>query len=391
MEQSRERRDPADAFRVDPWLHVLGGWVSRHPRAWRRLGDLETRMLADELDAIRITAPIYVAGLARSGSTLLLEILDRHPATATHRYQDYPMLFTPYAWQRFLERVPRRPAAPAERAHADGMQVTPQSPEAFEEMLWMAFFDDLHRPGTGAVLDAGTSNPAFEAFYRDHIRKLLLLRGGSRYLSKGNYNITRLEYLLRLFPDARFVLPVRDPLWHIASLMKQHRLFLRGEQAHRKAVIHLQRVGHFEFGADRRPIDTGDSAALERIEASWASGAEAEGWALYWSHIHHYLADRLAANPQLAEATLTVSFEPLCHAPADTLRRLFTHCRLEAPEGMIETEAERIRFPTYYQPDFTDEETAAIRRITGEAAARFGLGVPNAESPDTGSTESRRR
>ena len=50
-----------------------------------------------------------------------------------------------------------------------------------------------------------------EAFYRDHIRKLLWLRGGRRYLSKGNYNTTRIAYLARLFPDARFIVPVRDP------------------------------------------------------------------------------------------------------------------------------------------------------------------------------------
>jgi hypothetical protein len=379
-------RDPADAFRVDPWLHVLGGWVTRHPKAWRRLGDLETRLLADELAAIPLEAPIYIAGLARSGSTLLLEILDRHPDTVSHRYQDYPMLFTPYAWQRFLERVPRRPAAPTERAHADGIQVTPQSPEAFEEMLWMAFFDDLHRPGKSAVLDADTSNPGFESFYRDHLRKLLLLRGGRRYLSKGNYNVTRLTYLLRLFPDARFVLPVRDPVWHIASLMKQHRLFLRGEQTHHRAVTHLQRVGHFEFGADRRPIDPGDAAAIEQIQALWTSGAEVEGWARYWSLIHHYLADRLDAEPRLADATLVVGFEALCRQPVDGLRRLFEHCRLDAPDSLIEAEAARIHLPTYYRPEFSEPEIALIRDLTADAAARVGLdtGTGAAAAPAPG-------
>jgi hypothetical protein len=283
------------------------------------------------------------------------------------------MLFTPYAWQRFLERVPRRPATPTERAHADGIQVTPQSPEAFEEMLWMAFFDDLHRPGKSAVLDADTSNPGFESFYRDHLRKLLLLRGGRRYLSKGNYNVTRLTYLLRLFPDARFVLPVRDPVWHIASLMKQHRLFLRGEQAHRRAVTHLQRVGHFEFGADRRPIDPGDTAAIEQIQALWKSGAEVEGWARYWSLIHHYLADRLEAEPRLADATLVVAFEALCRQPVEGLQRLFEHCRLDTPDSLMEAEAARIHAPTYYRPEFSEPEIALIRDLTADAAARVGL------------------
>src|SRR3546814_14155500 len=87
--------------------------------------------------------------------------------------------------------------------------ITPDSPEAFEEVLWMAFFPDLHDPTASSVLDERTDNAAFESFYRDHIRKLLRVRGGRRYLSKGNYSVTRLEYLLKVFPDARFILPVQ--------------------------------------------------------------------------------------------------------------------------------------------------------------------------------------
>lgn len=369
-----------DAFQVDPWLHRLGGLVARHQRGCIRLGNLETRMLADDLEPVSVTHPIYIAGLARSGSTVLLEILSRHPEVGSHRYRDYPMLFTPYAWQRFLDRVPRRRADPVERAHADGIAVTPESPEAFEEMLWMAFFPRLHDPSASSVLDASTEHDEFDSFYRDHVRKLLLARGRSRYLSKGNYNVTRLQYLLKQFPDARFVVPVRDPVWHIASLMKQHRLFVAGEQAHAEALTHLQRVGHFEFGLDRRPINAGDRDAVEQVQALWRDGAEVEGWARYWSHIHHYLADRLERDEALREATQVVRYETLCQTPGTVLRELMDHCCLEAPEGMVEREAAGIRFPGYYQPDFSPAELDTIRELTGAAAARLGVAVEDRES-----------
>src|SRR3546814_17544543 len=76
-----------------------------------------------------------------------------------------------------------------------------------EEMLWMAVFGRLHDPHASAVLDAATDCPGFERFFADHMRKLLWVRRRPRYLSKANYNVTRMEYLLKLFPDARFVLP----------------------------------------------------------------------------------------------------------------------------------------------------------------------------------------
>jgi Sulfotransferase family len=274
--------------------------------------------------------------------------------------------------------MPQRDVPPAERTHQDGIAVGPASPEAFEEVLWMAFFPRLHQAPHSDVLGDETSHPEFEAFYREHMRKLVRVRGGRRYLSKGNYNVTRLEYLLKLFPDARFVIPVRDPVWHIASLMKQHALFCRGCHGHPEAIRHLQRVGHFEFGLDRRPINAGDPARLARITDAWRRGDEVEGWSLYWAQIYGFLADRLVANPALREAALLVRFEEMCREPRETLQRALAHCRLDAPPAWLEDKAAVIRFPSYYRPRFTADELAIIERHTAETALRFGYPASNA-------------
>jgi hypothetical protein len=374
MNTTETRNAPDEDFRVAPGLHLLGGLVSHHRPLWTRLGELETRLLAQALTEVRVRQPVYVTGLARSGSTLLLELLHRHPGTVTHRYQDYPMLFTPYWWNRFLDFTPRRRSRPVERTHRDGILITPESPEAFEEMLWMAFFPRLHHPASSAVLDGDTDNPRFETFYRDHIRKLLLARGGQRYVCKENYNVTRLEYLLKQFPDARFLVPVREPVWHVASLMKQHRLFCAGLRDNRRARLHLLRAGHFEFGPDRRPINAGDRSAVLRIQALWDRGAEVEGWARYWSHIHGHVADALERNPALRAATLVVRYEHLCRAPVATVRAIFRHCGLSPSTELLEHAARRVRFPDYYRPGFNRAELEIIERCTETTAARYGMG-----------------
>jgi Sulfotransferase family len=362
----------ADGFQVARWIDAVGGFVNRRPRLWIALGNLETRLMADEIGATAVDRPIFISGLARAGSTILLEILARHPDVVSHRYQDYPLVFTPYWWNRLLERMPKREVPPAERTHRDGIAVGPTSPEAFEEVLWMAFFPHLHQAPQSEVLGDETSHPDFEAFYREHIRKLVRVRRGRRYLSKGNYNVTRLEYLQKLFPDARFVIPVRDPVWHIASLMKQHALFCKGCDRHPEAVRHLQRVGHFEFGLDRRPINAGDPARLSRVMDAWQRGDEVEGWSLYWAQIYGYLADRLDANPALKDAALVVRFEDMCRAPHEILRRALAHCRLDAPSSWLEDQAEVIRFPSYYRPRFTEGDLVTIERHTADVARRFG-------------------
>jgi len=356
-----------EGFEVAGWIDRVGGFVARHPSWWIALGSVETRLL-DRLSAgVEIVQPVYIAGLARSGSTILLETLAGHPQVATHRYRDYPFLFVPYAWNRWLDRIPRRAERPVERTHKDGIAVTSESPEAFEEVLWMAFFPRLHDPARSAVLDRSTRHPAFEAFYRDHIRKLLLVRGGTRYVSKGNYNVTRLGYLQRIFPDARFVVPFRDPVWHIASLIKQHALFTEGERGNPRALRHLRRIGHFEFGLDRQPINPGEGAAVFEILDLWRGGDEVRAWARYWALLHRHVAETLEGDAGLRQAARLVRFESLCAEPLATIAGLLDHCGLAADGDWLKAAAGSIRFPGYYRPRFTDAELAVIEDETGAA------------------------
>lgn len=361
----------ADPFSVPWWIDWLGGWAARHPRTCIRLGNWETRVLEERLRDIRIDRPIYICGLARSGSTVLLEILAQRPEVATHAYRDFPLVLTPYFWNWFLDRAQSKSVA-VERAHGDGIAVTADSPEAMEEMVWMAFFRHLHRSGHSDVLSASVQAPAFEAFYANHLRKLLWLRGGSRYLAKGNYNLTRLEYLLKLFPDARFVIPVREPEAHIASLLRQQRRFCERHRADPRALRYMQRAGHFEFGLDRRAIDANDLDEADRIERAWESGREVEGLARLWASTHAYVAGRLQQQPALQQATLLVRHEQLCAQPAQTLRRLFEHCGLSVSAEALDAAAAGLRPPKVYEPILSDMDRELIRAICGDTAAYFG-------------------
>ena len=188
---------------------------------------LESRIAALDGELPPIDRPVYVYGLARSGSTVLLEALAQVPGFATHRYADFPFLYTPWWWNALRARLPRPPAAPQERAHGDRVAVTRDSPEAFEEVFWQQAFPGRHDPAVDQVLEGDAHNAAFDAFYTLHLRKLLAARGARRYLAKANYHLTRLGYLHARFPDARFVVPLREPLSHVGSLLRQHRVQLR--------------------------------------------------------------------------------------------------------------------------------------------------------------------
>ncbi len=342
---------------ISRWQHWLSGWQANHPGFWTALGKLENRVLSDQLSETTIKQPIYIAGLARSGTTILLELLNQHPQLSSHQYRDFPPVLTPWFWNWFVDRASTVDETARERAHGDGIKITAASPEAFEEVIWMSFFTDLHNPATCSELTTDTSNSAFEGFYRNHIKKILLLRNG---------NIHRLNYLPKLFPDARFILPVRDPVWHIASLMKQHTHFCREHARDTRLQQHMSRAGHFEFGLDRRPINSGNTAVTRRIREYWANGFELDGWALYWRDVYYHAAELLMTNPALRAATLVIDYQHFCENPVDTVEAIIEHCQLPK-EGIqqVKTAANSILHPGYYRPSFSREQIAQIESVTG--------------------------
>jgi hypothetical protein len=350
---------------------TLGWFVERAPRMFRALGRFEASCMADDLREVGIDRPIYVSGLARAGTTILLESLAAHPEVASHQYRDFPFVHIPMWWNWFLDRAGSKPAAAVERAHRDGIFVTPQSPEAMEEVIWMSFFGTIHDPSVCNVLGRNDAAPEFEAFYRDHLRKLIKVRGGARYLAKGNYNVARLGFLHRMFPDACFVIVVRDPEQHVASLVKQHRLFCEAEARDRKVLAYMRRSGHFEFGLDRRPINFGDDKVMQRIQAAWAEGDDVKGYAILWAATYEFVLNLLDSDPALARRVAMTHYDDLCSDPAATLRRLHRHCELGGAEEYVSAQASRIAAPTYYRPGLSDREGDTVRRETEAVATRL--------------------
>lgn len=386
--RSTPDNDRLDRFRVEPWVDMIGGAVERWPGLWRYLGRLETRRLSAEIDGIEIRAPIFVCGLARSGTTILLECLAAHHDTATHRYRDYPGILAPVVWNRIAARLYAGAVAPVERAHGDGIAVTPDSPEAVAEMLWMAFHEDAHDPARDNRLWSGALEQEFAAFFRDHIRKLLWLRGGRRYLSKGNYDLARMNALIALFPDARFIVPVRDPVTHIASLMRQQALFSAGETRYPAARRYMRRIGHFEFGLDRRPLNLGNVSVTAEIQRHWREGRDVEGWSLYWADVHGFLADRLENHAALRQAILPVPYEALCSDPLAMLRRVFAHAALTVTDPFIAALAGRIRAPGQPVLPFDEAERQTIATMTGPALERIRRFCRSSDVPAHASTSS---
>ena len=80
---------------------------------------------------------VFVAGLARSGTTILLNALYESNQFSSLSYQNMPFILAPNLWSKVS--VAKQNIELIERAHGDGIKVSSTSPEAFEEVFWMTF------------------------------------------------------------------------------------------------------------------------------------------------------------------------------------------------------------------------------------------------------------
>lgn len=298
--------------------------------------EMEESMFSAELRDIENHRPVFVTALPRAGTTLLLEMIAEVPEFATHRYRDMPFVLCPMLGQ-MIAKVFRKSHVAMERAHGDGMEITPDSPEAFEEMVWKQFYPAQYRADRIRIWTS-CDDEEFVRFFRNHMSKVIAIRRRDtglrprRYASKNNSNIARLSCLQQVASDAAVVVPFREPVQHASSLLRQH---LRFSELHARdsfAKAYMQGIGHFDFGANLRAIDFGgwvDHAAANGLEPTGLSY-----WLTYWIAAYRYVLEARGGNVAL------VSYEGLCERHGDYLPRLAEHLAI-APES-LERQAGRL-------------------------------------------------
>ncbi|MFX1375914.1 MAG: sulfotransferase [Promethearchaeota archaeon] len=361
-----------------PLVGYAGYWLTKFFDSFTSLSflldGLETKFLLDDMKKIEIDRPIYITGLSRAGTTIILEMLDKHPDLASHKYKNVLMPYLPYWFSQMADRF-NIYTKPTERIHRDGIMVTRESPEAVEEVFWQKFFDKLHSEKNSNIITRKDSNLKFEKFYRNHIKKIVINQKCSRYLAKNNYLVSRLDYLLKIFPDSKILLIIRNPVEHIASLVKQTKLFITLEQRTPLLSDWMKIVGHNEFGQNQKCINLNNTEIINKIHRLWRNKKTyVKGWAFYWTSIYKFIANQLETIKKLKKATLVVKYEELCETPSSTIDRILEHTELSA-EKFVRAKKyyiKNLHKPTYYSPDFSKQELSDISKIVERTASRFG-------------------
>ena len=211
------------------WLH------DREVKRWRKKGGVvETKFL-------------LVTGLARAGTTSLLQRLMETEAFSSLHYGHMPLVVAPGTWSRWSKP---KESELKERSHGDGILVGATSAEALEEPFWRLQTEEGYVQAD-AVVPHDVSEGAHAAYldFQGLVRK-----EGTLYLAKNNNALLRYAGLREHNRDFRVVLMFREPIAHAASLRAMHRRYTVMQAEDPFVRTYMDWLAHHEFGEGHKPF-----------------------------------------------------------------------------------------------------------------------------------------
>ena len=296
---------------IDPYYNFLDRTLHRLALHYAPIADVSF-----DLDQITVrTDPsdivsrrhVFVSGLARAGTTLLMRTFHATGHYRSLTYRDMPFVLAPNLWRR-MSLVSRRDIQTAERAHGDHVLVDADSPESLDEVFWRIFAGEEYLEASRLTPHSPPADVVQK--YVRYVNAILSAdeSGVDRYLSKNNNNILRLGAIHRAFPNALILIPFRQPLQQAHSLFRQHVRFSE-MQAHREfALKYMTWLGHHEFGLDHRPFQFARDAACPYPADSL------NHWLHIWCEAYEWLE---RSKPETA---VFVCYEDLCLQPQTWMR-----------------------------------------------------------------------
>ena len=267
--------------------------------------DLDQKQVAQDPKDIVVERHVFVSGLARAGTTVLMR---RIHATGVYRsltYRDMPFVLAPNLWAK-LARTSRRKTVAVERAHGDSILVGIDSPESLDEVFWRIFTGAEYIEKTHLKPHAPDDEIVWK--YVCYVNAVLASQElrAERYLSKNNNNILRLAAIRKAFPNALILVPFRAPLHHAGSLLRQHRQFSRLQAQDRFIRCYMGWLVHHEFGLDHRPFRFADTTSFKPSPHPVDS---LDYWLELWCETYEWL------EHSAPEDALLVCYEDLCSDP----------------------------------------------------------------------------
>lgn len=331
------------------YARLLHDIVLSRPMVGEFLFDIESARKQPEVKPTTAGAHVLVSGCARAGTTLVTNLLHQTGQFSSLTYRDMPFVMAPATWATISMRDSRA-SAPRGRAHNDGVEISYDSPEAFEEVFWRTFDPAYFKR---SELNHHHVNDQIIAAYRQFVTNVIRAKTKSRYLAKNNNAVVRLSSYVEAFPDIRIVIVFRNPMEQVRSLLRQHELFAKMHRNDAFSLRYMRYLGHFEFGQAHKPF------VFERAVSAHSSPEHADYWLDRWVDIYRHVLKEAASIPP--GNLLFVNYDRLVRNPAENWHQVLDSLGLGNDSGLRNfSSIIRQQTPTPMPPAENDREHEAI-------------------------------
>ena len=281
---------------------------------------------------------VFVCGLPRSGTTILMKSLYETGKFASLTYRDMPFILCPNIWKNISKRIKKEKSKI--RIHADDIEIDIDSPEALEEVFWKS---KIYKEYTSAkkIFYHDVDNFTISEFQK-FVSLVLLKYEKNLYLSKNNNNIFRLQSIFKAFPQSIIIVPFRNPLYHASSLLKLHKLFLEIQKKDSFVTTYMRYLGHHEFGETILEYEFSDH--LNKFDKM-----KLDYWLNLWIETYKFLKqDNLRINKNL----IYLDYDYFCDNPKKVLNYI---CQKIDSDISIKKDIMKKNRNIYTMSDFNNE------------------------------------
>jgi hypothetical protein len=260
---------------------------------------------------------VIISGLARAGTTSLMNDLSKISDFVSLNYANMPFLMCPNLWSKFYK--PKNKEL-KERSHKDGIMIGYNSNEALEEYFFKvkakdSYIKDSHLTEYKISLED----------YHDYLDYQTIIKLDNRklYLAKNNNFILRYKSVREFNDDFIMVILYRDPLTHASSLMEKHREYKKLQNEDPFVLEYMNWLGHHEFGENQKPF------LFSNTEESIPDSKESlDYWLKVWINYYQYVLAIRHTN------TLLINYNSYCNKPEETIETILlkTGIKAEMPD-----------------------------------------------------------
>ncbi len=249
---------------------------------------------------------LIISGLARAGTTSLMNKLVENSAFASLSYANMPFLTAPNYWSRIYKPKDK---SKKERSHKDGIMIGLDSFEALEEYFFKVIANDSYISEESVNVYELTDSEK-----SDYLNYQAVVRSSDDkiYLAKNNNFLLRYQSLRATNKEFIAVFMFREPLTHAASLLEKHKEFSASQKEDPFFLEYMNWLGHHEFGLNQKHFQFDEKDSIKTKDK-----LSLDYWLEVWINYYSYLLtiDRKGA--------LFIDYNAYCENPKTILAKIF--------------------------------------------------------------------